>query len=276
MASVAETTARNPRDLSAMLLRWAGIGLVMASWLSGALFGVYIVAFYLGAIPAGALTRWNRSLPSLYEPGHPGPTAALGVHMAVGAVLLLLGPIQLVRPFRDRFRAAHRWMGRVYVGAAGLAGAGGLLFILARGTAGGAVMDLGFGLYGALMVAAATGTYVHGRARRLESHRAWGIRLFALVIGPWLYRMEYGFWFPLTGKLGHAAGFSGWFDRTMVFFFYLPNLVLAELFIRARREAGPAGRFAGAAVLAFVTMIVLVGTWYFAVGYWLPGIMAAA
>ncbi|WP_442680373.1 DUF2306 domain-containing protein [Sphingomonas sp. ASY06-1R] len=264
------------RGVSATALRAAGIGLVAASWLSGALFGAYIVAFYLGAMPAQALGRWNRTLPALYEAGHPGATIGIGVHFAVGAILLLLGPIQLVRPFRDRFRAAHRWMGRVYVGAAALAGAGGLIFILLRGTVGGAVMNIGFGLYSLLMVVAALQTYRHARAGRFDQHRAWGIRLFALVIGSWLYRMEYGFWLPLTGKLGHAHNFSGGFDQVMAFFFYVPNLILAEIFLRSRHGAGPVGRVAGAIVLVAATLIVLAGTWYFAVGYWLPGIMGRA
>lgn len=257
-------------------LRWSSIALAAASWLSGALFGLYIVAFYLGAIPAGALARWNRLVPAIYETGHAGATAAIGVHLAVGAVLLMLGPIQLIRPFRDRFRTAHRWMGRVYVAAAALAGAGGSAFIVAKGTVGGTVMDVGFGLYGSLMLVAAIQAYRYARVRRLDRHRAWGIRLFALVIGSWLYRMEYGFWFPLTGKLGHAHDFSGWFDHVMAFFFYLPNLALAELFIRTRRSAGAVVQWIGAALLLFATVVVLVGTWYFAVRYWLPGIMGAA
>lgn len=264
------------RGVSAMALRTAGIGLVAASWLSGALFGAYIVAFYLGAIPVQALDRWNRTLPALYEAGHPGATVGIGAHFAVGAILLLLGPIQLVRPFRDRFRAAHRWMGRVYVSAAALAGGGGLIFILLRGTVGGTVMNVGFGLYGLLMLVAAFQTYRHAQAGRFDQHRAWGIRLFAMVIGSWLYRMEYGFWLPLTGKLGHAHNFSGGFDQVMAFFFYVPNLILAELFLRAGRRAGRAGQAAGAVLLLAATLIVLAGTWYFAVGYWLPGIMGSA
>ncbi|WP_420136831.1 DUF2306 domain-containing protein [Sphingomonas sp.] len=262
--------------MAAASLQGAGIGLAAASWLSGALFGAYIVAFYLGAVPAQALARWNRTLPALYEPGHQGATIGIGVHFAVGAILLLLGPIQLVRPFRDRFRTAHCWMGRVYVGAAALAGAGGLIFILLRGTVGGTVMNIGFGLYGLLMMVAAGQTYRYARLGRLDLHRAWGIRLFALVIGSWLYRMEYGFWLPLTGKLGHTHTFGGAFDQLMAFFFYVPNLILAELFLRARGGAGPAGQAVGAVLLLGATLIVLAGTWYFAVGYWLPGIISEA
>jgi hypothetical protein len=64
----------------------------------------------------------------------------------------MLGCIQLMGGVRKRWPAVHRWIGRVYVTAAILAGAGGLTFIVANGTIGGAVMDVGFGLYGALVV----------------------------------------------------------------------------------------------------------------------------
>jgi hypothetical protein len=36
------------------------------------------------------------------------------------------------------------------------------------------------------------------------------------------------------------------------------------------------GQVAGAVVLLAATLIVLAGTWYFAVGYWLPGIVGRA
>src|SRR5690606_33918735 len=116
-------------------------------------------------------------------------------------------------------------------------------------TIGGPTMDLGFGLYGALMVLAAVQTVRHAVARRLEAHRAWAIRLFALAIGSWLYRMDYGFWMLFAGRLGHTSSFDGWFDMFMIFWFYIPNLIVAELFIRARRSRASNALQAAAAAL---------------------------
>ena len=90
-------------------------------------------------------------------------------------------------------------------------------------------MDVGFGLYGVLTAAAAVETYRHARARRLDNHRAWAMRLFALAIGSWLYRMEYG----------HLKDFSGPFDQLMAFFFYVPNLLVVEALLRAPRASLP-------------------------------------
>jgi hypothetical protein len=106
-------------------------------------------------------------------------------------------------------------------------------------------MNVGFGLYGVLMIFAAVQTYRHARARRWEAHRACAMRLFALATGSWLYRMDYGLW--LTAAPDHIwrrPDFHGPFEVVMAFF-YVPNLVIAELFLRARRGvARPALRIA--------------------------------
>lgn len=178
---------------------------------------------------------------------------------------------------RRNFPALHRWAGRVYVLAAGLAGLGGLGFILGQGTIGGSLMDVGFGIYGALMIVCATQAYVHARARRYEQHRAWAIRLFALTIGSWLYRMEYAFWFLLTGGLGRTSDLTGWFDAIMVFFFYVPNLIIAELFIRARRkDRGAAASLGAATLILAASAFVIVATWSFTVRAWGPGMIRGA
>jgi hypothetical protein len=272
IATTADLPLDRPSPRRSWTLRAASILLVTACWVSSALFGAYILAFYGGTATSDP-TRWNETLPRLHEAATPLANIAIGAHFATGGILLLLGPIQLIGRVRRAMPALHRWLGRLYVLAAAIAGAGGLGFILAKGTVGGMPMNLGFGLYGALMVTAAGFTFYHARARRLEPHRAWAIRLFALAIGSWLYRMEYGFWFLLFGKFGHTSSFSGGFDMVMAFFFYLPNLAVAECFIRARRTApGTPIRAAATLLLLAAAAFVILATWVFAKNYWFPGI----
>ena len=255
-------------------VRWSGTGLVAASWVSAACFGLYILAYYLGAIPAGHLDQWNGNLPGLYERRNIAALLAMAAHLATGAIILLLGPVQFIGSVRSRWPALHRWLGRIYVFTAGVAGLGGLGFIFTKGTIGGAPMDIGFGLYGALMLVGALETYRYARARRFEEHRAWAIRLFALAIGSWLYRMDYGFWLLAAHGMGHTHRFRGPFDIVMAFFFYVPNLALAELFLRMRGATPhPAIRIPAAMVLNVATLFVVVGTYYFVRYYWGPGIV---
>ena len=106
------TTARFAWPLTA--LRWSGIGLVSSSWLSGAIFGLYIVAFYLSALPGQHLARWNDNLPGLYAHGYRFAVASIGAHLAAGSAILLLGPTgapafsELCRPAFSRAAATYR------------------------------------------------------------------------------------------------------------------------------------------------------------------------
>lgn len=253
------------------MLRWSGRLLVAATWISGAIFAVYILAFFGGVAFRGAAERWNESLPGLHDAAAPAATIAIGVHFLAGGVLLLLGPIQLIGGLRRRVPALHRWLGRTYVISAGLAGVGGLGFILGAGTIGGTLMDVGFAGYGILMVLCAVLAWRHARAGRYDRHRAWAIRLFALTVGSWLYRMEYAAWSVIAGDLGRGPGFTGWFDAIMMFFFYVPNLIIAEFFIRARGSRTSAAlSLVAAALLLAATAFVVLATWLFSRGAWIP------
>lgn len=252
-------------------LGWAARSFVGTVWVSSAIFAVYILAFFVGAVAAGTPDDWNSSLPRLHEARSPMANLGIGVHFALGAILLLLGPVQLLPSVRTRWPHWHRRIGWLYAPAAALTGLGGLAFIALRGTIGGPLMDAGFAGYGLLMVLAAVQTVRHAIARRVPPHRAWAIRLYALAIGSWLYRMDYGFWMALFGKAGRTPQFDGPFDQIMVFWFYVPNLIVAEWFIRARRlPAGAAPRVAAAATLVAGSLFVGLATAFFTAMFWGP------
>lgn len=155
-------------------------------------------------------------------------------HMLLGAAITLLVPLQLIRPLRQRLPALHRWTGRLVTLAAGITALGGLVYVALRGTVGGPVMDVGFTLYGTLMLLAAVQTYRHARARRIAHHNAWALRLFMLVLGSWLYRVHYGLWYLATDGLWSTPEFSGAFDLVQNFAFYLPYLIAVEIYLRRR------------------------------------------
>ena len=114
----------------------------------------------------------------------------------------------------------------------------------------------------------------HARGKRFEQHRAWAIRLFALAIGSWLYRMDYGFWFLFTDGLGHTDTFDGPFDYFMSFFFYLPNLLVAELFIRRQQLLhSQAAKWLAVSGLYVATVFLVLATYFFTVRLWGAAIM---
>jgi hypothetical protein len=261
-------------NIGTKAIRLTGTLLVITVWVSAGLFGLYILAFYAAALWGGNLEKWNGVLPGLYQKGSAAATASIGLHFATGGIILMLGSIQLMEAVRVRYSAFHRWVGRIYVGAALLAAVGGLTFIVLKGTVGGTVMNIGFGLYGALMFLAAVQTIRHARGGRIDQHRAWALRLYALAIGSWLYRMDYGFWLLLTGGYAHTPDFSGGFDKIMTFFFYLPNLAVAEVFIRSvRQKTSTVVNLFSSFVLLLLTGFLLLGTYYFTKMLWGPAIV---
>jgi uncharacterized membrane protein len=263
--------------LPSRLFRFSSRALAAVTWISCGMFGLYILIFYAGALVSGTASRWNGVLPGLYTASSTASTVGIGLHFAAGGVILALGFMQLLNVIRQRAPAVHRWLGRIYVTAAAFAGVGGLTFIAVTGTIGGLAMNVGFGLYGVLMVLCAAQTYRYARRRELDTHRKWAIRLFALAIGSWLYRMEYGFWFLMTHKLGHTHNFHGPFDVVMAFFFYIPNLLVAEAYLRGRSEqAGAAAKLSGAAVMGVAICLLVVATYFFATRYWWPAIVTGA
>ncbi len=161
---------------------------------------------------------------------------AISGHMLAGAVVTLLAPLQLIPWLRMRHPGWHRWSGRVITLLGLVTGAAGLVHILSRGTIGGWVMDLGFGLYGLLLMLACVQTLRTARAGRMRDHRAWALRTFWLAIGSWLYRVHYGLWYLATDGLASNPDFSGTFDLMQNFAFYLPYLLIVELWLRLQRR----------------------------------------
>ena len=272
-----QKASRTEGAFPSRLFRFSSRTLAVVTWLSCGMFGLYILIFYAGALVSGSASRWNGVLPGLYIASSTASTIGSGVHFAAGGVILALGFMQLLNVIRQHAPAVHRWLGRIYVTAAALAGMGGLVFITVAGTIGGPVMNMGFGLYGALMVLCAVQTYRYARRRELNTHRKWAIRLFALAIGSWLYRMEYGVWFLVTHRLGHTHNFHGPFDVIMAFFFYAPNLLVAEAYLRGRSEqAGAVVKVAGSVVMGLASCLLVVATYFFATKYWWPAIVTGA
>lgn len=90
-----ESAQPSIRDKSAAVLHWASVALVVTVWSSATLFGLYILAFYAGALTDGGMNAWNMVLPKLYEGGAPAATTAIGLHFAAGGIILVLGCVQL-------------------------------------------------------------------------------------------------------------------------------------------------------------------------------------
>jgi hypothetical protein len=248
------------------VLGWIGRLFGLAALVGLAVFGVYI------ALRAGGATVKNFEQWQTLVAGRPMLTASelianigIGLHFVMGMVLVMAWPILLSARIRTRHSKIHRWTGRMYVAAGFLAGAGGLSFIVTHGTFSRAAA-VAFSLWGAVMMLGSVMAYVYARARRFDRHRAWAIRLFAMVLGSWLFDIEIQAWTNWAGGIGmHADGASGPFDLAMLVLFFVPNLLVAEFFIRNMhkrlvlpgRLKWPAVAALGAVGLVFAHAIVM-------------------
>jgi len=165
-----------------------------------------------------------------------GPLTNLAVfsHMLLGGMVMVLIPLQLVSRVRRRYPRVHRITGRVIVVASILLALGGLVYIASRGTIAGPLMDVGFALYGGLVLVAATQAIRHARAGNIEVHRQWALRLLVLVMASLIFRVHYVAWFMLTDGLWSNEQLTGAFDQVQYFAFYLPYLAVLEVWMRRR------------------------------------------
>lgn len=169
--------------------------------------------------------------------------AAMLVHISAGIVLVALAPLQLVRAIRLRFTGFHRALGTCLIVLALITGLSGMTYIPLRGTIGGPVMSAAFFLYGVCLFAAALMLARMAVIGDRAGHWAWGLRLFWLALGSWLYRVHYTIWYLLTGGLGSEPDFSGPFDLVQNFAFFVPYLLLTQIWIVKRRDSHRAPLF---------------------------------
>jgi len=246
--------------------------LLFVLFVGGIFFAIYILAAYAWSGFFRRFDLWNTLLGNLYIPGKALATIGIGIHVFSGAVIVAIGPLQLLPSIRNNSPKFHRYAGRVYLSAAMLACLGGNTFILMNGTVGGWVMSVAFSLYGILLGIFAIQAGRFAYRKQFERHRRWALRLFALGIGPLLYRFEYGLWAAINGGLiGHTQNWQGPLDYVMDFFFYIPNLIICELylFLADRKDQSNAARYTlRVATVGFILilclglLIVLPKWWY--------------
>jgi hypothetical protein len=189
-----------------------------------------IVALLSLEVAAAAVLRY-------FTPFDPPPEVILAnafagpvlvTHVVAGVVALLLGPLQFVAGLRMRWPVAHRLGGRIFVAASLVVGPSGLL--LAIGTSAGPVAAVGFAIPGLLLPPFVIFGWRAAVERRVEAHRAWMLRAYALVAAAITLRVM----LPASGWLGYhfLAAY-----RVISWASWATNLALAEWWLRRGRGA---------------------------------------
>lgn len=143
-------------------------------------------------------------------------------HVASAATALALGAFQLLT-WKGSRRVWHRWAGRVYVAACLVGAASG--FGLAVSSIAGPVSGLGFGLLAVAWFVTTAMGWRKAVAGQYSQHRRWMIRSLSLTFAAVTLRIM----LPLAPATG--LEFLDAY-RAIAFLCWVPNLLLAELWLR--------------------------------------------
>lgn len=105
----------------------------------------------------------------------------VALHVVLGAVYMVFAPFQFVRRIRSHHPGYHRWMGRILVAVGMVVGVTALFMGLVIPFSGWAEGVL-IALFGSLFLFALGKGFFHVRAGRVDLHREWMIRAFAIAL----------------------------------------------------------------------------------------------
>jgi hypothetical protein len=264
---------RAPPRRSARALRAAALAWFVVAAIGQLIFAAYVAGLYGRAAATGHPELWNKVMPHGYVPGEGFFNLVLGVHLAFAFVITVGGLLQLVPAIRRMAPALHRWTGRAYLLAAALMSLGGLVMVWGRGAAGDFPQHVAISLNALLILACASVAWRHARARRLDLHRRWALRLFLAVSGVWFFRVGLMGWIVVNrGPAGFDPDtFSGPALTVLAFAVYaVVPLGVLELYLRAQRSRRVAAEYAMAGGLLALTLAMAVGVAAATALMWLP------
>jgi drug/metabolite transporter (DMT)-like permease len=236
------------------------------------ILAAHIAGFYGRSALAGRPELWNKILPHGYVSGEPFLNLVLAVHLLFAAVITVGGLLQLIPAIRRRAPAFHRWTGRIYLFAAALMAADGLILVWVRGAVGDLSQHISISLNALLILCCATMAGRYALARRIDLHRRWALRLFLAVSGVWFFRVGLMFWIIVNhGPVGFDDDtFTGPALTILGVVAYLLPQGMAQLYFRAQQGQDARVRYAVAGGLAVLTSMMAVGVVAATAILWLP------
>jgi tetratricopeptide (TPR) repeat protein len=240
-------------------------------------FAFAVASFYGLSAARGNWQQWNRTMTHGYTPSHPMKNLVVAIHLGSAFIILLSGAIQLIPTIRHHFPSFHRWNGRIYFATAFAVSLAGLYMMWFRGTVGDLPQHLGQSLDAVLIMLCSAMALRYALARDFKTHRRWALRLFMVVSASLFIRAGVLLSFFLNhGPFGfNQTTFSGPFLTFMSFAQYLVPLSVLEIYLRTQDRAGASGRFAMAAGLFVLTLVMGAGIFAVTMATFLPNIKRA-
>lgn len=148
-------------------------------------------------------------------------------HVGLAPLALLLMPFQFWARLRINRPHVHRWIGRAYGVSVLISGIGGIFMALNTGS--GTVSAFGFGFLAiAWLATTARGIWL-ARERRIAEHQIWMIRSAALTFAAVTLRLYLAFSQIMEWPFDTSYTAIAWLC-------WVPNIVLAEIWLRRKRQ----------------------------------------
>lgn len=197
-------------------IRTSGKALLLLLGLSVGAYAAYAYGFLpLGSVvhPESAVNFREHSL-------------GISLHVFASIFAIVLGPLQFSKRLRQSRLTVHRWIGRLYLFIGVLIGGLSGLY-MATLAYGGMAPRLGFTLLALAWLYSGYRAYTSIRQRRIEEHRRWMVRNYALTFAAVTLRI----YLPL-GMIAQLP-----FDivyATVAWMCWIPNLFVVEWFLRRK------------------------------------------
>ena len=151
-------------------------------------------------------------------------STAFYLHILLGGLSLLTGWSQFSSRIRNKFLNFHRNLGKVYVAAVGISGISGLY--IAFFAEGGPIAQWGFTFLAIFWLFTTSMAFLSIRAKKISEHQKWMIRSYALTFAAVTLRIYLPL-FEIFTDLQFVESY-----RIIAWICWVPNIILAELFIR--------------------------------------------
>ena len=195
------------------------------------------------------------------------------LHVIPAVYLSLLGCTQLVPAMRNKYRAFHRWNGRIFF-TLGISGAlTGLYLQWGAGFRLSDIGSLGITLNGILIPIAIFLAWKHAINKRFDLHMRWAVHSFLLVNAVWTFRLYLMGWYMVNqGPNGNNSTLDGPADIMLTFACYLLPMALAELYFWSKKQKHSTPIWWATSVMFVGALITLIGGVSAGLMMWAPRI----
>ena len=256
------------------IFRWTAVSWFVFFFLGQWFFATYIFLRYWQSAFLGQFERWNMAVPDLYIKGAPFRSSIFGLHVALAAIISLLGPLQIIPALRRYAPAFHRISGRIYVYFAFAISLDGLVLIWRPSPIGTKLDHLIVSINALIILFCAIFTIRTAIKRDIRAHNRWAVHLLLAMSGVWLFRVFLMLWLTINGRpVGFdPETFTGPFLTILGLSVYVFPQVFVWGYFQSRRSQSASLKLQFSLLLLLITVGMAIGVYAAITRMWLPRI----